>query len=343
MSCSSAADEPARIVGVLGAGEARLARRGRRRSRGAGRGSAGGGHCTKPAGVSTDSDPRDVVGARRPRPQRARRSGPRGATAFIARQNTKSKSWSTNGSRNSRDDAGREHEQEQHEEPVRAGTGTSAAATPPGSTRSMSAEPSSGGIGSRLNSPRNRFTTANENRIWMPSGRSSNVNTERHRRSGRRAPGPRARRRPSARSSWPARRGSRRACRGAGCACGRVHRHRLGPREHRERRASAPIAGRTIEPNGSMCGIGLSVSRPASLAVSSPNHERDDAVADLVQDDRDDEAAEEDDRLLESSVHGARAAALSGAATRSRCRAAPPASPRAAPRGSRWWHDSHSP
>ena len=35
--------------------------------------------------------------------------------------------------------------------------------------------------------------------------------------------------------------------------------------------ASAPIAGRMIEPNGSMCGIGLSVSRPARRAVSSPN------------------------------------------------------------------------
>ena len=35
--------------------------------------------------------------------------------------------------------------------------------------------------------------------------------------------------------------------------------------------ASAPIAGRMIDPNGSMCGIGLSVSRPARRAVSSPN------------------------------------------------------------------------
>ena len=32
------------------------------------------------------------------------------------------------------------------------------------------------------------------------------------------------------------------------------------------------IAGRMIEPNGSMCGIGFSVRRPARLAVSSPNH-----------------------------------------------------------------------
>ena len=39
-----------------------------------------------------------------------------------------------------------------------------------GSTRSISAEPSSGGIGSRLNRPRNRFTSANEKTIWTPSG-----------------------------------------------------------------------------------------------------------------------------------------------------------------------------
>ncbi len=36
--------------------------------------------------------------------------------------------------------------------------------------------------------------------------------------------------------------------------------------------ARAPNAGRMIDPNGSMCGIGLSVRRPARLAVSSPNH-----------------------------------------------------------------------
>ena len=34
---------------------------------------------------------------------------------------------------------------------------------------------------------------------------------------------------------------------------------------------SAPMAGRMIEPTGSMCGIGFSVSRPASFAVWSPN------------------------------------------------------------------------
>ena len=31
------------------------------------------------------------------------------------------------------------------------------------------------------------------------------------------------------------------------------------------------MAGSMIEPNGSMCGIGFSVRRPARLAVSSPN------------------------------------------------------------------------
>src|SRR5688572_3616694 len=35
--------------------------------------------------------------------------------------------------------------------------------------------------------------------------------------------------------------------------------------------ARTAIAGRMIDPNGSMCGTGFSVSRPARFAVSSPN------------------------------------------------------------------------
>ena len=56
---------------------------------------------------------------------------------------------------------------------------------------------------------------------------------------------------------------------------------------------------------------------PARLlggVVTEP--ERDDAVADLVEDDRDDQAAEEDDRLLRRVCTEARSS-LSGAATRS--------------------------
>ena len=59
--------------------------------------------------------------------------------------------------------------------------------------------------------------------------------------------------------------------------------------------ASAPSTGRMIEPNGSMCGIGLSVSRPAAWRCRHRTHDRNDAVADLVQDDRDDQRGEEDD------------------------------------------------
>ena len=47
-----------------------------------------------------------------------------------------------------------------------------------------------------------------------------------------------------------------------------------------------------IVPKGSMCLIGLSVSRPARLAVSSPKYEGHRAVGDLVQDDRRDEGAD---------------------------------------------------
>jgi hypothetical protein len=38
------------------------------------------------------------------------------------------------------------------------------------------------------------------------------------------------------------------------------------------RLAIAAIAGRMMVPKRSMCGIGLRVRRPASLAVRSPNH-----------------------------------------------------------------------
>ena len=65
------------------------------------------------------------------------------------------------------------------------------------------------------------------------------------------------------------------------------------------RPARAPIAGRTIEPNG--IDVRHRVERQAAGAlrgvVTEP--ERDDPVADLVEDDRDDEAAEEDERLAE--------------------------------------------
>ena len=46
-----------------------------------------------------------------------------------------------------------------------------------------------------------------------------------------------------------------------------------------------------IVPNGSMWATGLSVRRPARLAVSSPKAQRDHAVGHLVQDDRRDETA----------------------------------------------------
>ena len=44
-----------------------------------------------------------------------------------------------------------------------------------------------------------------------------------------------------------------------------------------------------IVPKGSMWGMGLSVSRPARLAVSSPKEQGHRPVGDLVQDDRGDE------------------------------------------------------
>ena len=65
------------------------------------------------------------------------------------------------------------------------------------------------------------------------------------------------------------------------------------------------MAGRMIDPNGSMCGIGLRVSRPACLRGVVAEPRRDHAVAHLVEDHRHDEAAEEHERLLEIGAHGA--------------------------------------
>ena len=59
---------------------------------------------------------------------------------------------------------------------------------------------------------------------------------------------------------------------------------------------SAPSAGRMIEPNGSMCGIGLSVRRPGFARGVVAEPERDHPVADLVQDHRDHERDEPEDR-----------------------------------------------
>ena len=77
----------------------------------------------------------------------------------------------------------------------------------------------------------------------------------------------------------------------------------------------APIAGSTIEPNGSMCGDRVEREPAGVLGRAIAEPQRDDAVADLVQDHRDDEAAEEDERLLDVGAHSARAV---GAAQR-RC------------------------
>ena len=71
------------------------------------------------------------------------------------------------------------------------------------------------------------------------------------------------------------------------------------------RPASAPMAGRMIEPNGSMCGIGLSVSRPARLAVSSPNQSATTPWLISCRMTGDDQAAEEDDgAVVRSRRHG---------------------------------------
>ena len=167
MSCSSAADEPARVVGVLGAREARL-------------------HVTGDAdgvalvvvrltaelheagGGEDRLDPRDVVGASAAAADSARTKRRRGGE--LHRRVIGSAEDPVEQLVDERVEHLRErrpvpeHEHEQDEDAVRPEPVPAAGATRSGSTRSSSAEPSSGGIGSRLNRPRNRFTTAKENR-----------------------------------------------------------------------------------------------------------------------------------------------------------------------------------
>ena len=103
---------------------------------------------------------------------------------------------------------------------------------------------------------------------------------------------------------------------------------------------SAPSTGRTIEPNGSTCGIGLSVSRPGPLGGVVTEHVRDDAVTDLVQDDRDDQRGEEDDGDA-VDVHGVGRRQRRLDAQDMHSRAAGIASSRASAMSSP--HDSHCP
>ncbi len=184
----------------------------------------------------------------------------------------------------------------------------------------MIAEPSSGGIGSRLNRPRSRFTTANEKTI--SSTRSPVDAVERAAEA-------------SALVEEPARgeRGERHqdeVRRRAGEADEhdvaprlaetlRVHRDRLGVPDDRE-------AGQGTESREHERAEGIDVrdrvERQAAGAlrrvVAAP--ERDDPVADLVEDDGDHQAAEEDDHLAEghSSILVAGSTETS---TRSRCKA----------------------
>src|SRR5262245_32630616 len=141
-----------------------------------------------------------------------------------------------------------------------------------GRIRAMIADPSRGGIGTRLNSPRNRFTNAKENRICTPSGRSSKPkpngtvlgsNTALA-ASAEIAMSKKLVAGPARLTTSMSRRGSR--MRAGFTGTGLAHASTGTP-------SSAPIAGITIDPTGSMCGIGFSVRRPARFAVSSPNHD----------------------------------------------------------------------
>ena len=95
---------------------------------------------------------------------------------------------------------------------------------------------------------------------------------------------------------WPGRPGSRPGSRCAGCASGRVDREPAWrSRRHPGRPGRAPRGGPGC-PKGSTWRTGLRVSRPARLAVSSPNARAVDAVGQLVQDDRGHHHGEHHDR-----------------------------------------------
>src|SRR5262245_13200759 len=119
--------------------------------------------------------PRRVLGARRPRPQRPGEASCQVQRSDPGHRTMKSNRASMNGenrrpnrfverptSRSTRIPYGRK----------RYHPGSHSR----GSTRSMSEEPSRGGIGSRLNKPRIRLASAKNSRIWIASGRSATRN-----------------------------------------------------------------------------------------------------------------------------------------------------------------------
>src|SRR5512132_453453 len=137
-----------------------------------------------------------------------------------------------------------------------------------GSTRSMSDEPSSGGIGNRLNRPRMRLASAKNSSTWITSGKSATRNASpvyapKAARAATAATTINAKfdRGPASPTKSISRRGLRSFVGSTGTGFAQPN-------------APNPLivssAGRMIEPNGSMCGIGFSVRRPARLAVSSP-------------------------------------------------------------------------
>src|SRR5205807_2641236 len=98
---------------------------------------------------------------------------------------------------------------------------------------------------------------------------------------------------------------------------GRVHRYRLGPTERAE-----PGDGeqRREEDRAERVDVRERVQRdpPRPLGGVVAEEQGHDPVADLVQDDREEQAAEEDETLFDVSAQAA-GCWLSGASTRSRC------------------------
>ena len=159
-------------------------------------------------------------------------------------------------------------------------------------SRSKRTEPSSGGMGTRLNAIRPMLPTLKKKTIWAESDRRVERRVDRGAEDGDEhdgadggqdgiggRPGQRHQHALIARAAQP----------------GRVDRHRLGPPEDAERRPGPAGPARSACRPGRCGRSGLRVRRPARFAVSSPKSAGHPAVRDLVQDDGRHDHAEEDD------------------------------------------------
>ncbi len=306
--------DPPRVVGVRACRRDAPARRGRRRSRGAGRGSAGGGTAAKPSGVSTVST-HATSSARAARRARARRTKRPDEVHELRRHPN-----------DEPDEPVLERPQELRDQPVK-NTSRNSTRNPygrnlyqcgsqlPGQHPLDQRRPVERRDRQQVEEPEEQVDEREREQDPDAERQVDDREARRHRRGIEqrlrpRAPTPTISTKLVTGPTRPTQSMSRRGLRIRFGFTGTGFAHAITGMPE-----IAPIAGQ--DDRAERVDVRDRVQRePARLlggVVTEP--ERDDAVADLVEDDRDDEAAEEDERLR-VDVHGRVQVPASGAATR---------------------------